>query len=393
MKRLLAIVAITIGYVLNPLNGSLAVTAYPQLSAFFDVPYARMSAMVMYFMAASAVVQPLAGGLGDLLGRKNIFLVGIFGFTVSSALAAHAQSFEWLLLWRVGQAAFSGVIMANGMALIAQVAPREKIGSYVGFLNSVFVATTVIGFTLGGLLLQAFEWPILFEVNVPLGVIAFVLAIFFIPKDAGRKVRFTVLSFMGIPFLPLAFGLQALVQGGSFIPYLAAFLLALVVIAVAIVRSNSSREQLKSFANVRFNLGCLILLFTIALHYCTVFTLPAWAHAALGIDSGVMGIYFSDIAASQVLASLLFGKVVDKYGDRMLRMFAIVAIALSVLIMIFYLNKISFAIALALMGCGMAAAQLIAQRISMLSSSEDSRALAMGIFSSYRSIGGLSGMH
>ena len=126
LQRLLGVVAILIGCILNPLNGSLAVTAYPQLSAYFDVPYAHMSAMVMYFMAATAVGQPLAGGLGDLLGRKNIFLAGIFGFTVASAMAAIAQTFDALLGWRIAQAAFSGVIMANGMALIAHVVQQLK---------------------------------------------------------------------------------------------------------------------------------------------------------------------------------------------------------------------------------------------------------------------------
>ena len=391
VKRLLAVAAIIIGYVLNPLNGSLAVTAYPQLSEAFHVPYARMSAMVMYFMAASALIQPFAGGLGDFMGRKNIFLAGIIGFTVSSGMAAYAHSFEILVLWRVGQAAFSGVIMANGMAMIAQVAPAEKIGSYVALLNSAFVATTVIGFTLGGLILHVFDWTMLFKLNVPLGVIAFVLALFFIPKDSSRKARFTVLSFMGVPFLPLALGLQALVQGASFLPYFAVFIVTLAGILLGITRSNSSREQLKSFVSTRFNLGCVILLFSTALHFTVMFTLPAWAHAALGLESGVMGLYFSIIAGSQVLASFVVGKVIDKYGDRTLRIVAAVALAASILTMMLYLNRISFALALATLGCGMAASQLIAQRASLLSSSEQSRALAMGIFSSYRSIGGLSG--
>ncbi len=391
LPRLLAIVAITIGYILNPLNGSLAVTAYPQLSAHFDVPYAHMSAMVMYFMAATALCQPLAGGIGDLLGRRNILLVGIFGFTVSSAMASVADSFLALLLWRVGQAAFSGVIMANGMALIAQVAPKEKVGTYVGFLQSAFVASTVIGFTLGGLLLQFFDWTILFQLNVPLGIIAFVLALLFIPADGRRPVRFTALSFMGVPVLPLALGLQALVQGEPVLPYLIAFVLALGIIGFAIVRSPNSRAQLKSFGNLRFNLGCLILLFSIALHFAVVFTLPAWALAALGIESALMGIYFSIIAGAQVLASPLVGRVIDRYGERKLRHFAVFAIATPVLIMLFLLNKISFAFALALLGVGMASAQLIAQRASLLASKEESRALAMGIFSSYRSLGGLSG--
>lgn len=392
MKSLLAIVAITIGYVLNPLNGSLAVTAYPQLSEFFHVPYASMSAMVMYFMAATAVGQPLAGGLGDFLGRKNIFLIGIVGFTVASAMAANAQTFDSLLLWRIGQAACSGVIMANGIALIAQVAPQEKIGVYVGWLNSAFVATTVIGFTLGGFLLHHFEWPVLFQLNVPLGIAAFVLALVFIPRDsANRQVKFTALSFMGVPVLPLALGMQALVQGKSAIVYFLLFALTLAALGASITRSQNSREQLKSFGNLRFTLGCLIILFSIALHFAIMFTLPAWAKATLAIDSGVMGIYFSIIAGAQVLTSPLFGKLADQYGDRMLRLFAIVALTVPVVIMIFYLGKISFALALALLGCGLAATQLIAQRACLKSSSEQSRALAMGIFSSYRSVGGLSG--
>ncbi|MCK9563396.1 MAG: MFS transporter [Bacteroidales bacterium] len=391
LKRLLAIVAIAIGYILNPLNGSLAVTAYPQLSAYFDVPYAHMSAMVMYFMAATAVGQPLAGGLGDFLGRKNIFLTGILGFTVASAMAASADTFASLLLWRITQAAFSGVIMANGMAMVAQVAPREKIGAYVGFLNSAFVASTVLGFTLGGMLLQFFDWRILFQLNVPLGIAAFVLAVLFIPRDTGRKVHFTVLSFMGVPFLPLAMGLQALVQGEPFAHYFVAFAVALGIIALSIFRSANSRTQLKTFANAPFNLGCLILLFSIALHFAVMFTLPAWSYAALGIESAVMGLYFSLIAGAQVLASPVIGRMIDTRGDRLARAFAVFAIALPVVIMVFWLNRISFALALVLLGCGMAAAQLIAQRTSLLSSSEDSRALAMGIFSSYRSIGGLSG--
>jgi len=391
LKRFLAIVAITIGYILNPLNGSLAVTSYPQLSEFFDVPYARLSAMVMYFMAVTAVGQPLAGGLGDFLGRKNVFLAGIFGFTVASVLAAHAQSFDSLLLWRVTQAAFSGVIMANGMALIAQVAPKEKITTYVGFLNSAFVASTVIGFMLGGLLLQVFDWRILFELNIPLGVIAFVLAVLFVPKDASRKVHFTALSFIGVPFLPLALGLQALVQGEAFIPYILVSFAVLAVIAFSVFSSSNSRAQLKNFANLRFNMGCFILLFAIALHFAVVFTLPAWAYAALGIESGMMGVYFAVIAGAQVLTSPMFGKVIDRYGDGMLRWYAVLAIALPIVTMMLYLNRVTFALALALLGTGMAASQLIAQRASLLSSSEESRALAMGIFSSYRSIGGLSG--
>jgi MFS family permease len=392
LATLLAITAITIGYVLNPLNGSLAVTAYPQLSAAFEVPYAHMSAMVMYFAAATALGQPLAGALGDLVGRKRVFLIGIAGFAVASGMAAAAESFTALLLWRIGQAACSGVIMANGMALVAQVAPREKIGVYVGLLNSAFVAATVVGFTLGGVILQLFDWHALFLLNVPLGIVAFLLALLFIPRDGPRQpARLTALSFIGVPIVPLALALQSLVQGEAWLPWLGAFAVASGGVIVAVLRSSRSREQLRSFANLRFNAASLALLFAIALHFSVMFTLPAWSAVALGIEAAVMGLYFSIIAGSQVVSGPLVGKWVDRRGDRLIRVIALLAIAGSLLLMIFWLNPVSFAIALALFGFGMAGAQLVAQRTAMLSASESSRALAMGIFSSYRSIGGLSG--
>ncbi len=390
-KRWLAFLAIVIGFVLNPLNGSLAVTAYPQLSAHFDVPYAHMSAMVMYFMAVTAAGQPLAGGLGDFLGRKNIFLAGVFGFTIASYMASIAETFDALLYWRVAQAGFSGVIMANGMALIAQFAPKDRVSTFVGFLTSAFVASTVVGFMLGGLILQVFDWPVLFQLNIPLGITAFLLAAFFVPKDSKQSAHFTAMSFIGVPVLPLALGLQALVQKEPVTPYFLAFLVALIALGLCIYRSGNSRTQFKSLGKLRFNLGCLILLFSVALHFTVMFTLPAWAFAALGIESAVMGIYFAIIAGSQVLTSPVFGKYLDSHGDRLMRIFAIFAIAMSILTMIFFLNKLTFALALALLGAGMAAAQLIAQRASLQSSSEDSRALAMGVFSSFRSVGGLSG--
>ncbi|WP_317932218.1 MFS transporter [Halioxenophilus sp. WMMB6] len=383
--------AIMIGYVLNPLNGSLAVTSYPILSEHFAVPYAHLSAMVMYFMAATAVGQPLAGGIGDFLGRKTVFILGVVGFTLSSALAGLSDSYAALLFWRVGQATFSGVIMANGMALVAEVAPKEKVTSYVALLNSALVATTVLGFTLGGMILQFFDWPMLFLLNVPLGICALILAFFYIPKGQQQPANFTALSFIGVPVLPLAMALQAIVQGEPYWLDLMLFVIATAAVALAIGRSHSSRQQFRTVANFPFNLGCLLMLTAIALHFAVVFTLPAWSAAALGIESGMMGLYFSLVAGAQVLASPPLGRLLDKHGDRYLRWAALAAVITPLLLFLFCLNGFTLALALALFGIGMAASQLIAQKTSLQASPAESRALAMGLFSSYRSLGGLSG--
>ena len=391
VKRSLAIAAIAIGYILNPLNGSLVVTAYPQFADVFDVPYSHVSALVMYYLVATAVALPLAGGLGDFFGRKNIFLGGVSGFIVSSVFAGFSGDFNELVIWRVIQSVFSGVILANGIAMVAQVAPPRKIGSYVAILNAMMVASTATGFPLGGVLLQAFDWRVLFWINAPVGLVALVLAIFFVPKDSGSKVKFTALSFLGVPFLPVALGLQALIQGDSIVPYIFAFLMAFTLVALGIVRSASSRLQLSGISNLRFNLGCLVVFLVAGIQFALMFTFPAWTLVALDIESGVLGLYLSGLALTQLVVNPVIGKVLDTYGEQLARLAALVTLAVATLIMAFVLNRLTFAVALVILGFGLASTQLIAQRASLMSSPRESHALAMGIFNSYRYVGGLSG--
>jgi len=391
VARILAFVAIVIGCVLNSLNGAMAVTAYPVMSEYFQIPYANMSAMVMLFMATTALAQPLAGGLGDFLGRKNIFLMGIGVFMIASYLAANAQSFNMLLVWRVMQAASSGIMMANGMAMVSLVAPPDRVGSYLGWLNSAFTASTVAGFSLGGLLLQFYDWRVLFLLNIPLGMVAFVLAFFLVPKSQSRAAHFTALSFIGLPVLPLAFCLQAWVRQESPVIPLCVFLVTLFIVVYAVLNSSKSKTQLKTFGDFRFYNGCFIMLFSIAMHFVVMFTIPAWSSAALQIDSAVMGLYFSLIAGTNVFLAPIFGRMLDRGKVKFVSLVACLAFVTSLAILVFMLNRLSFGIALSLIGCALASTQVLAQRKAIQSSSEDSRALAMGVFNSFRSVGGLSG--
>lgn len=387
----LAIVAIAIGYILNPINGSLVMTAYPHLAQTFDVPYAHMSAMVMYFMAATAATQPLAGGLGDSIGRKNLFIIGLIGFTAASVLAALSNTFTSLLVWRMVQAVFSGVILANALGLVGQVIPAAKTGRYLGVLNSTMVGATAMSFPLGGVLVEHFDWPILFWINLPLGVLALILAVLFIPKDRPKKVNFTGVSFIGLPFLPLAFVLQALVQGSNVFPALLVFLATIAAVAVGIFRPRRSRQQFKSINNRSFNLGCCTAYFTSSIQFGVMFTLPAWTLVMLGINSGTLGLYLSGFSLAMFVVSLLLGHFIDRWGIGIPKWMASTCLGAGLLVLIMALTTFSFALVSMSIGAGIGMSLLISQRSAMLAAPAQSQALAMGLFSSWRSIGGLSG--
>ncbi len=391
LKAYLALIAIAIGYILNPINGTLVMTAYPHLAQVFEVPYAHMSAMVMFFMAATAAAQPLAGGLGDSLGRKNLFLLGIAGFTAASTMAALAENFTSLLSWRIAQAVFSGVILANALGLVGQVVPASKRGRYLGMLNATMVASSALSFPLGGLLVQHFEWPILFWLNLPLGLTGFILAWLCLPKDLSQTVSLTAVSLMGLPFLPLAFGLQAFVKGEALWPSGVVFVLTLVLVVISVWRSHQSRRQFSRINNWGFNSGCAVAYFSAAIQFGIMFTLPAWSLVALNINSATLGLYLAGFSLTMFLVSPVIGKLLDQHGSGKIKWLVVASLCPGLLLLILGLNTVSFALVAVLIGSGIAVALLTSQRAAMLATPSDSQALAMGMFSSWRSVGGLSG--
>jgi MFS family permease len=391
LKAYLAIFAIAIGFILNPVNGSLLITAYPHMAEVFDVPYAHMSALVMYFMAATAATQPLAGGIGDSIGRKKLFLIGIAGFTVASWLAAIATTFNELLIWRIAQAVFSGVILANALGLVGQVVPAAKTGRYLGILNSIMVCGTAMGFPLGGIIVTAYDWPMLFWVSVPMGVLAFGLAVFCLPKDEPKKARFTSVSFIGLPFLPLAYLLQCFIQGDPKELGVLLLVLTLAVVAFSMWRSGSSQTQFKSINNLPFNLSCCIVFFTACIQFGVIFTLPAWTLVSLGIDSSTLGLYLTGFSLAIFLASPIAGRILDQHGTSVCKWASPILFLVGYTILLWFFNAISFMLVIALLGIAIAVAMLIGQRTAMLSIPRESQALGMGLFSSWRSMGGLSG--
>lgn len=391
LKSYLAVLAIAIGFILNPVNGSLVITAYPHMAEVFGVPYAHMSALVMYFMAATAATQPLAGGIGDSIGRKKLFLIGIAGFTVASWLAAISTTFNELLIWRIAQAVFSGVILANALGLVGQVVPAAKTGRYLGILNSIMVCGTAMGFPLGGVLVTAYDWPMLFWVSVPMGILAFVLAVFCLPKDEPRKTRFTSVSFIGLPFLPLAYLLQCFIQDDP--KWLAVILLLVTfaVVAISVWRSGNSKTQFGTINNAPFNLSCCIVFFTACIQFGVIFTLPAWTLVSLGIDSGTLGLYLTGYSLAIFFTSPVAGKILDQHGTAVCKWASPIFFFASYAILLWFFNALTFALSIALMGIAIAVAMLIGQRTAMLSIPRESQALGMGLFSSWRSMGGLSG--
>src|SRR5690606_25881907 len=117
-----------------------------------------------------------AGRIGDLFGRKRVYIMGWFIFTIGMALASLTQTIEQLVAMRIFQAIGVASVIASGNAIIADAFPQSERGRSIGITGGVVGAGLMSGPVLGGVLIEAFDWHAIFWARAPLGIAAMVMA-------------------------------------------------------------------------------------------------------------------------------------------------------------------------------------------------------------------------
>ena len=209
-----ALLAILLGVSLGSLDTSIANTALPAIAADLNAsPAASVWIINTYQLAIVASLLPLAA-LGDLLGPRRVFLAGLALFTAGSLACALATTLPSLSAARAFQGIGAAGVMSVNIALIRLIYPADRLGRGVG-LNALVVG---LGFTLGpavaSLVLSLADWPWLFAINVPLGLLALAFAWPALPLSAPRGHRFDALTaaLTAVAFAALIFALSAAAQ-------------------------------------------------------------------------------------------------------------------------------------------------------------------------------------
>lgn len=185
-RRTLFLIAIGSGTMLNPLNSSMISLALHSIQNDFHISFTTVSWIVSAFYLANAIAQPVSGKIGDLIGRKVLFLSGLMLVILSASIVPLVQSFFILIFIRVIQAIGTSTLYPSGVALI-QNNIKERQSSALAVLT-IFASTTAgLGPTLGGLLLDLGGWHAIFLVNIPVVLVSICLGYFLFPKEVKEK--------------------------------------------------------------------------------------------------------------------------------------------------------------------------------------------------------------
>jgi MFS family permease len=178
---------LALSMLLASLGTSIANIALPALAAAFAAPFREVQWVVIAYLGAMTVCVIIAGRLGDLYGLKRMQLVGLGLFAAASLICGIASDLRLLIAARALQGMGAAVLMTLSMALMRETAGEARIGRAMGLLGTVSALGTALGPSLGGLLIPLTGWRGIFLVQVPLALLALVLALATLPTSTGGR--------------------------------------------------------------------------------------------------------------------------------------------------------------------------------------------------------------
>ena len=268
--------------------------AIPQIQGNLGATLEDVAWLSTGYAVANVIILPMSGWLGSRFGRKNYFLFSIILFTIASFLCGNATNLEELIAFRILQGLAGGGLISTAQAILIETWPREDVGIATALFGLGAVVGPTVGPTIGGYLLEISSWPLIFYVNIPVGILAAYCTYMFVretPKDGkGMPV-----DWYGIALLAIAVGsLQTLLEKGESedwfsTPYITALGVASVVgLLLFIWRELTTDHPIVNFKIMRhrsFSVGMFtsfILGFGL---YGSVFVFPIFCQNLLGFSA------------------------------------------------------------------------------------------------------------
>ena len=304
---------------MTAIEGTIVSTAMPTIVSDLD-GLEIMNWVVSIFLLMTAVSTPLYGKLADSIGRKPVFLFGITLFVIGSSLCGLAQNMVELILFRVIQGLGSGAVQPVAITIIADLYTLQKRAKMLGLNSGFWGVASVIAPLLGGFIVQHLSWHWVFYINVPIGIIAFLLVVFCLkePKhNAKSKLDLQGTIWLVILLLALMFFLQDLGEVTNFV--IMAILAALVIVSVIMFFRSEKRAEdpimpLSMLKDREFLALNLITLLISGVVIGFEFYIPTWMQGINGTSASIAGFAVTPSSLMWIVGSFLIGGMLGRWG-------------------------------------------------------------------------------
>jgi EmrB/QacA subfamily drug resistance transporter len=402
-RKWLVLLAVGAGTFMTALDGSVVNTILPVVNRDFKSDIAIIEWVIVVYLLLISGLLPTFGRIGDIKGHKAVYISGFAIFISASTLCAFSPSVYMLIVSRSLQSIGAAMLSANSPAILTKSFPSDQRGQALGLQATMTYLGLTVGPALGGWLTDQFSWRAVFFINLPVGLIAFILSALFIAREfPGISLEgfdlFGAMIFMA-GLIALLLGLN---QGHDW-GWASPLTISVICIAFTFLGIFIYIEQkvpyplldLKLFKNRLFSTSVVSAILNYICVSSSLFLMPFYLIQGLGFSPSRAGIYLSTQPIIMALVAPLSGTLSDRFGTRIPTTLGMSIITVS----LFFLSRIgpttqsmSLILTLALLGLGIGIF-ISPNNSALLGSAPPNRqGIAAGLLATARNIGMVLGV-
>ncbi len=324
-RKWFVMTAVVAGILLATIDGSIVNVAFPTLVDSLDTTFQVVQWVSLAYLLTTATLTLGMSRLGDVFGKRKLFIAGFAIFTVASGLCGLAPTVGWLIGFRVLQGVGSVLILALGTALVVEAFPPSERGRALGWISGAVSFGVVTGPVVGGLIISSFGWRPIFLVNIPVGLVGTWLAARFVPSVRplpGQRFDLagTVLMSMALFSLCIAMTMGQ-ERGFTATPILTGFAVSVMAMAAFVyieLNVESPMLQLRLFKSPMLSVGVVSAFLAFVCLAASFLLMPFYLQGVLGLPIGVVGLLLGIGPLTMGLLSPTVGSLSDRIGVRKL---------------------------------------------------------------------------
>jgi MFS transporter, DHA2 family, multidrug resistance protein len=402
-SRFFVVMAVMAATVIQVLDTTIVNVALPHMAGELGASLDQISWVLTSYIVASSIVMPMTGYLTDRLGRRKYLLISIAGFVVASALCGIATSLTEIVLFRLLQGVFGASLVPLSQAIMVDSYPVRDRGKAMAIWGMGVMVAPILGPTLGGWLTETVNWRWNFYINVPVGVLSFLLAARHVPDTQVKERR---MDWWGVAFLAMFIGgLQYLLDRGqledwfdsSSIRWSAVILAAGLAFFVlhSVLSKRHTLVNLHIFADRNFSAASIVGAAMGLSLFGGLLLQPVLFESVLQYPTFETGLAMMPRGFGSLLAMLIVGRVIGKVGAKPLIYFGIACGTIGAWMMTnvgFDTTSASLVVPLVLQGVGIGCVFVPLSAIAFATLPKTLTAEAAGVYNLIRSIGSSIGI-
>ncbi|MDR1160664.1 MAG: MFS transporter [Syntrophomonadaceae bacterium] len=337
-NKWLTLIIISLGIFISSVNASSINLVNPTLARVFSIDMDQVQWVVTVYLLVVGVLLLLFGRIGDLIGSYKIYNCGFLIFTLGSLFCGLSGEFNLLLAARALQGVGAAMLMSTGIGIVATTFPLEQRGQAIGITVIAVGIGNMGGPALGGLILTHFTWPMIFYINVPFGIIFFLLGLRYLRSPVPENRNAPPLDRTGALLLALLISALLLCLSGSFKGSGWFVLIFIAVLPLFVWYEKRNPAPLFNFElmrNRRFTIGNLVAFLSYFAQTLIFFLMPFYMEEVLLLPTSTVGIMMMISPLFMAISAPLSGTMSDKIGA--LRLMPI-ALTLQLAAVAFFLN-------------------------------------------------------